>query len=280
MPAIDLQRLQKQVSELRELIGFPYDFLRKFHEILVFHNHWALRQSSNNPPRTLLHSYQVPAQVIRQIELGVLPVVEAYPHQGLSLADHLWQDDFIESREFACSILGQLPISASKEVKDRILTWADPDLDRAALDALITKAALRLRTENPEFWETIVLDLLSHPYQNFQNIGLKAIADVIIDKNFTRVPSLFKLVRPYLQSPKDHLRASLADTIAALAHRTPTETLYFLKEILSGTPGEEVEITLRRYATFFQKDLQKNLLNAVKDHEQFRKQSELSKNLK
>ena len=266
MPAVDLFRLRLQVAQLIELFSQPEGFLRQFHDLLGLYNQWTLREGMQTTPKTLMRSYNAPLQVIRQIELGIKPVILSEPHVALNLADLLWQDNFLESREMAAYILGQIPIMHIEDVKSRILDWANPNLDSAALDALFNKATSRLLTERPEIWEGIMENFLSHYEPIFQSYGLKAITGVIKNPDFNQVPSLFKLLRPFIQSPQSETIINLTKAVAALAERTPIETVYFLKQILAVTQGPEVEQFIRRCLPYFPLDLQRNLQEALRSH--------------
>jgi len=266
MTAIDTQRLKSQVLELRETFPDLAVFTGTLHNILAFHHNYALRQSPFITPRTLLKNYRVPPQVIRQIEMGILPQIGAQPDQAVQLAHHLWQDEYINVRELACFILGSLPLTYNELVRDQIHEWVQPGLDSAALEAVLTKATLRLRDETPHMWEAMVLDWLSHPNIKFQSIGLQAIADVIRDTRFPHVPSLFKLLRPFFLDHTDAFQPNLDQVVKALANRTPIEALYFLKEVLAQVSGTEIEAHMRRYANFFPQEQQISLLEAVKSH--------------
>ncbi len=266
MTAIDTQRLKSQVLELRDNFADPAKFSGTLHDILAFNHNYALRQSPFITPRTLLKSYRVPPQVIRQIEMGILPQIGAQPDQANQLAHHLWQDEYIDVRELACFILGSLPGSYNELVRKQIHEWVQPGMDSAALEAVLTKATLRLRDETPQIWEAMVLDWLSHPNIKFQSIGLQAVADVIRDPNFPHVPSLFKLLRPFFLDHTDPLQPNLDQVVKALADRTPIEALYILKEVLTQVSGPEIEAHMSRYANYFPQEQQSSLLEAVKAH--------------
>lgn len=266
MSAIDLSRLNQQISELVILISEPDKFLIKFHDILERYNNWALRKNPYVSPHTLLRSYEVPKQIIQQIKLSLLPLTEKAPLDSLVLIDKLWLDSFIESRELACEILGILPISVSSQVIERILSWASPQIDKAALDFLLTKAISKLHAEAPNEWDGIVFFWLSHLNYDYQNIGLQAINKVVKDPLFSRIPQIFKLIRPFIQHPQDQFLVNLSSVIEILALRSPIETAYFLKEILADTQGEEVEILIRRYSNFFSEEIKETIKVALRSH--------------
>lgn len=259
MPAIELARLRFQVAELCDEFNFPERFTYKFHEILGIYNNWALRQGFTAPPKTLMRHYKVPRQVIKQIEVDIQPFIVEAPKQALNLVDHLWQDDFLEAREMASYILGQVPLDAPNEITRRIQEWAQPDLDKAALECLYDQGTRRLLSEQPEIWVQSVRTMLAQADPGMQNLGLRALVSVIENPDYTRIPSLFKLLSPFVQSPHELLQANLYAVIAALAKRTPTETAFILKQTLITTPGVEIEQLIRRFLPSFDAKIQLTL---------------------
>jgi len=267
MPAIELARLRFQTAELCDAFSSPERFTYKFHEILGLYNNWALRQGLTAPPKTLMRHYNVPRQVIKQIEADIQPFIVEAPAQALNLVDHLWKDDFLEAREIASYILGQLPLDAPDKITRRIQEWAQPNLDKAALECLFNQGTRRLLIEQPEIWEQIVRTFLAHDEPAVQNLGLKALVSVIENPDYTRIPSLFRLLAPFIQSSHELLQANLSEAIAALVRRTPIETAFFLKQTLITTPGVEIEQLMHHFLPFFNTEIQLALKEAIKKHE-------------
>jgi len=267
MPAIELTRLRFQVAELCDEFNAPERFTYKFHEILGLYNNWALRQGLTAPPKTLMRHYNVPRQVIKQVEVDIQPFIVEAPAQALNLVDHLWKDDFLEAREMACYILGQLPLDAPDEITRRIQEWVQPDLDKAALECLFNHGTQRLLAEQPEIWEQIVRTFLAHDEPAVQNLGLRALVSIIENPDYTRIPSLFRLLSPFIQSPHELVQGNLSAAIAALARRTPTETAFLLKQTLITTPDVEIEQFIHHLLPFFNAKIQLALKEAIKKHE-------------
>lgn len=265
MPAFDLVRLRTQINELVSLITEPKSFLFKFHDLLEFYNNWTHKSGQETPSKPLVKSYNVSLQIIKQIELSLVPQIKTSPQVTLNLADALWRDEYLESKNLAAYILGQTSLDFSNQIKERILTWAEPGLTNIILDTLFQKATLKLEQEKPEEWEELVLGFLNHYDPNMQILGLKAIANVIDNPNFNNIPSLFKIIRPFLQEPKDVIQIALNKVIKALASRTPVETAYLLKQVLFDYPNKDVSQNIRRYVPYFQPAEQKTLLDLIRN---------------
>ncbi|NMC16144.1 MAG: hypothetical protein GYA40_05835, partial [Chloroflexi bacterium] len=116
MTAIDLTRLQKQIGELVSLLSEPTAFIKTLHEILDFYERRAYRPSRELVPKTFMRSYNLPAQVLPLIEIGLKESASLHPAEALALAQALWQDPYYEARELAALVLGQLPAEFSADV--------------------------------------------------------------------------------------------------------------------------------------------------------------------
>jgi len=264
MPAVDLVRLRSQITELVSLINDPNSFLQKFHDLLELYNSWTLKSGQDIPSKPLTKSYKVPQQIIKQIEYKLADQIKTTPQVTLDLTDALWQDETLESKNLAAYILGQMPLEYSDQVKERILTWSETRLTTAALDTLFQRATSKLEQEKPGEWQELVLGFLNHYDPAMQILGLKAIANVIENPTFGNIPSLFKIIRPFLQEPSDITQNALNKVIKALANRTPIETAYMLKQVLADNPSKTVSQNIRRYVPYFQIAEQKNLLDLIR----------------
>lgn len=264
MPAVDLVRLRSQINELVGLINEPKSFLYKYHDFLELYTSWTHKYGQETPSKPMTKSYKVPQQIIKEIENKLVDQIKTSPQITLDLADELWQDEILESKYLAAFILGQTKLDYSDQIKKRILSWAEPGLDNAALEILFQKATLTLEKERPEEWQELVLGFLNDYDPKMQILGLRAIANVIDNPQFNNIPSLFKIIRPFLQDPRDPVQSTLNKVIKALAIRTPIETAYLLKQVLADYPNQAVSQNIRRYVSYFNPAEQKNLLDLIR----------------
>ncbi len=126
MTAIDLTRLQKQIGELVSLFSEPTAFIKTLHEILDFYERRAYRPSRVLVPKTFMRSYNLPAQVLPLIEIGLKESASLRPAEALALAQTLWQDPYYEARELAALVLGQLPAEVSADVLSTLRPGSPP----------------------------------------------------------------------------------------------------------------------------------------------------------
>ncbi|NLI44028.1 MAG: DNA alkylation repair protein [Chloroflexi bacterium] len=270
MTAIDLTRLQKQIGELVSVFPEPAAFIKALHELLGFYERRAFRPSSELVPKTFMRSYKLPAQVLPLIEIGLKQTVSHYPAQALSLARALWQDLYYESRVLAAGILGQMPPEFGADVLGLIEEWVSVPMDRAVLESLLQKASRSPRAGGE--WDSFMEKLLSSPSARLQAVGLLALAQDLEQRPLSKFSGIFKIVRPFLQAADDQLENNLSLVVRNMARRTPNETAYLLKQVLSDTAGSEIERRIRDYLPYFPPETAAGLLEAVKTHAKIHKQ--------
>jgi len=267
MAAIDLTRLNKQIEALKQVFSQPAEFRRQFHEILQFYHRYAHRQHKDAVPVSFMRVYDLPDQILPQIANGLSLKARQDADETLAVVDELWQDEHFEARNLATHLLGQVPLAAKADVLERFRQWSSVPLDRAVVKALFVKGIQRLRSEDPNGWTKFVGDMLNSPVERLQNHGLYALSLLIEQAHSDLFPQFFRWIRPFLQSDQSLIEANLSQVIAALAHRSPAETAYVLKEVLSDTDGSGIERRVRSYLPYFDEQLSKGLQESLRLHQ-------------
>jgi hypothetical protein len=267
MAAIDLTRLNKQIEALKQVFSQPAEFRRQFHEILQFYHRYAHRQHKDAVPVSFMRVYDLPDQILPQIANGLNLKARQNANETLAAVDELWQDEHFEARDLAAHLLGQVPLTAKADVLERFRQWSSVPLDRAVVKALFVKGIQRLRSEDPNGWTKFVGDMLNSPVERLQNHGLYALSLLIEQAHSDLFPQFFRWIRPFLQSDQSLIEANLSQVIAALAHRSPAETAYVLKEVLSDTDGSGIERRVRTYLPYFDEQLSEGLQASVRMHQ-------------
>lgn len=267
MAAIDLTRLNQQIAGLVDFYLDPPVFQARLHALLDFYHRYSHRKQRDSIPSTFMRVYDLPPQVIPQIEAGLkaLPAA-ANPSATFALADHLWQDDYFEARDLAVFLLGKLPITEEDALLDWIFARLQQPLDRAVAQALLCKASATIQAQHPQGWDNLIWRLLQEPNTRLNNFGLLALILSIPQKSLTEFPAIYRSIRPFLQAYSDDLEVNLSRVVALLAQRSPEETAYLLKEVLADTSGKTLEQRVRSYLGFFDDDLKASLQSALNLH--------------
>ncbi len=267
MAAIDLTRLNKQIEELKEVYSQPAEFRKLLHETLQFYHRYAHRQHKDSVPVSFMRVYDMPEQILPQVAYGLSLKARQDASETLAVVDELWKDDHFEARDLAAHLLGQVLLAAKADVFERIEQWSSGPLDRAVVNSVFSKGSQRLRSEDPQSWTEFVGNLLASPLERQQNHGLYALSLLVDQSHSDQLPQFFRWIRPFIQSDQTLIQPNLSQVIAALARRSPAETAYVLKEVMSDTDGSGIEQRVRSYLPYFDEQLSEGLLSSIHMHQ-------------
>ncbi len=267
MAAIDLTRLNKQIEGLKEVFAQPVEFRQQFHEILQFYHRYAHRQHKDAVPVSFMRVYNLPDQVLPHIANGLSLKARQDEVETLAVVDELWLDEHYEARDLATHLLGQVPSTFGAAVYDRIRRWSSAPMDRAVVSAVFSKASQRLNSEDPKGWIEFIGSLLANPLEHMQNHALYALALLVEQSHSDQLPLFFRWIRPFLQNDQTLIQPNLSRVIAVLARRSPAETAYLLKEVMSDTDGSGIEQRVRSYLPYFDEQLSESLQTSLRLHQ-------------
>ncbi len=263
MPAIDLARLRKQANRLADFFFLPEDFLKLLREMLDFYVNYTLRKKENIAPGSNLPTYRTPFVVMRQIENAIGAIAAENPHYALELADLLWDEGYIETRLLAAFLLGRIP-PQEERLLARLTAWTQQVRDPSVRAALLTTSLARMRKETPDEFLVVIGEWLHPARQRFWPNGIQALLPMIIDPEFDNLPPVYELVRPVIEAAPGAIQNDLGNLINALYQDSPSETVYYLRELLENSPNPLTVVTLRRILTMFPPELQASLRDLVR----------------
>ena len=263
MPAIDLARLKKQTAQLADLFDQPTEFLRAHREILDYYMNRTLR-SQGVAPSSVLPTYRTPVVVLRQTENELGPVAEKKPIQALELADALWDEGWLETRLLAAYLLGRIP-PQEERLLARLTAWTQAVRDPEVRAALLTTSLTRLRTETPDLFLVLVKEWLHPNRQRMWSNGIQALVPLISSPDFDNLPPIFETIGPILKVAPAALQFDLQELITTLYQASPSETTYFLQQILKSTRSPLPAVALRRMLPELPQELQISLREMLRE---------------
>ena len=258
MPAIDLARLRKQANRLADFFFLPEDFLKQLRDVLEFYVNHSLRQKEDIAPGSNLPTFRTPAMVIRQIENAIGPIAKENPDNALELADRLWDEGYIETRMLAAFLLSCIP-PQEERLLARLTAWTGQVRDPSVRSALLTTSLARMRMETPADFLVLISEWLHPARQGLWSNGLQALVPMITDPEYENLPPIYALVRPVIESAPGTLQIDLANLVNALYLASPSETEYYLREIVETSTNPLTIVTLRRILDLFHPELQSRL---------------------
>lgn len=267
MPAIQPVRLRQQAALLAEHFVDPPAYLRSLHHLLDFYSDRARRPGQSGKPAPLISTYNVRPPVLRALVKAVTPQAEGDPAAGLELCDALWAEPYLEFRLLAAMLLGQIPPDPPERITERLQRWITPDLEFYLVEALLTSGVEKLRRQQPQALIRLVQDWLSSSNPLRQQLGLRALIPLTQDPEYENLPVFYKMIQPLARSVPPALRPDLLDVLAALAHRSPQETAYFLRHLLNAPEAPEAAWLLRQSLHEFPPDLHESLRQSLREIE-------------
>jgi hypothetical protein len=270
MPAIQPVRLKIQAVRLAELFASPAEFCHQLHGLLSQYADRTRRPGRGGNPPPLLNSFRLAPPVLRQISQELLPYTTADAAAALALCDSLWQQPWLEFRQLAAAVLGQVDPSQAEAILTRMNAWAGPQTEDRLLAALLETGLVRLRRELPLRYLTQMELWLNADDVLTRQLGLRALLPLIAEPGFENLPVLYRLLAPLLRSTPPLLRQDLLSVIRALARRAPAEAAFFLRQNLQLPDSEQIAWLIRQSLGAFPPEAQAGLRAALRGAEQAR----------
>jgi len=254
MPAIDLARLRKQAARLADFFFLPDEFLKHLHEMLDFYVNRTLRTRQAVAPASVLRTYRTPTVILRQIENEISQIAAQNPQEALDLADRLWDEGYLETRLLAAFLLGRIP-PQEERLLARLTAWTQQVRDPSVRAALLTNSLARMRKETPDQLLVLVSEWLQPERTRLWSNGIQTLIPLIAEPDFHNLPPVFEIVRPILETAPSVLQNDLAELILALHEASPTETAFFLRQVLTESQNPMTAVTMRRISARFPAEL-------------------------
>lgn len=260
MPAIQPARLKIQAAELSTKATDPENFCRAYHQFLDFYADRTFRPGKVGEPPSLLPAYKVPRPVLREVEKEMRRFAEDNRGSALELADVLWEENYLEFKLLAASIIGQVSPKPTKSVFQRIESWSGPSTEERFEKALVESGLERILNEHPDLYFKKNLTWLRSKKLKLNRLGLKAIPPLIASGKFEDYPPLFKLLRRKMLLKGKPFKMDILAAIEILARRSPEETVFFLNQAMkSADDNPNIAWYVRKCLDFFPANLQQTL---------------------
>jgi hypothetical protein len=264
MPAIQVSRLKSDVTRLMGFYEKPLEFLHELHELFDYYTDRTYRPGQVQNVQPLLPHYKVSKPVIHQIERELAHANAAKPEAAWNLAETLWKDSFLEPRLLAIYLVSLASIDPPDRVIERISSWARPDDNRQIIHDLIVHGAGRLLRQQPENWSIMANIWFTSENPAIQGIGLQALFAIAEDENFDNFPLVFRLISPLVQKVPVNFQTDLLAVLQVLVRRSPAETAYFFKQVLTLAADPRMPRLIRHCLPLFDPETQAGLRQALK----------------
>jgi hypothetical protein len=265
MPAIDLARLRKQATRLVDFFFVPGDFIKHLHEMLDFYVNYSVRKPPAIAPGVNLQTYRTPTVVVKQIEQELTVLADNYDNAeaALDLADHLWDENFLEPRLLAAFLLGRIP-PREERLLARLTAWTQQVHEPSLRAELLNKSLTRMRREAPEKFLELIGEWLQPERTLLWPNGIQAVISAVTDPEFINLPPLLKVVEPVMEAAPSKLQLEIEDLVLALYKASPTETSYFLRQVLTNSKNPMTATTFRRISPSLPAELKEDVREFIR----------------
>jgi hypothetical protein len=229
MPAVQISRLRLQAGRLRDHFFQPVVFVQKLRELLASYADNTHRPGRSGMPKPILHAYNVPFPVLRQMVVEISPLADQYPQESFALIDELWKQENLECRHLAIIILGRLTVDSHDPLLERVYSWTK-NSETTVIDLVMEHGLKKFRQEAPIiFFKTVENWLISRNwYEN--RLGLRALIPALKDGSAADLPFIYRALTPTVRSLQTILKPEVSAVFRQLALLSPVETTYYLKQ--------------------------------------------------
>lgn len=259
MPAVNPTRMRFQVEALMAHYADPKAFHLALNDLFELYANHALRFGDSVGIRPMIPMYHLPAPLLRQLEVDLERMVAESSLPALELADELWQDAYYETKLVAIHLLGLYPLESSQPVLDRLDLWITDRLDLSLLPKIFSAGTRQLQNQYPAVWESYLETFLQSEDPQKVSVGFLGLAEGLNNPQFQNLPALFRLVGPHVHDPQPQTLKSLTTLLRSLAKVSPTETGFFLKQILSTAQSPELKRLIKDSLSAFPFEVQDGL---------------------
>jgi len=265
MPSIDLARLRKQALRLADFFFAPDDFARNLSATLDSYVNHTIRARRPASVGASLPAHRTPTVVMKHIEQELSPLASAPENAvaALALADRLWDEAWLETRLLAAFLLGRISPEEAPLIA-RLTAWTSQVHDGALRSQLLDASLLRMRREASDMFLQMLGEWLRPERTRLWPGAVRAAVSAINDPAFGNLPALMEALEPVVKAAPAEIQLDLEQLILALFRASPTETTYFIRQVLTNSDNPMASVVFRRMAPSFPPELRDEIREFVR----------------
>lgn len=265
MPAIQLERLRRQSSELAQSFGKPETFIHQLESIFEYYSDHTSRPSQAGKPPPLLVTYKIPNPVMRQILRDLKAQAIDNSEAALNLVEVLWSVPKFEFRLLAIQIMGTIPPENNEEITNRLVNWVQGNQEELLFDSLADQGLIYLRNSHLNFLIEEIGKWVAAKQINLKKLGVRALTNILIELHYENLPVIYRMIKPLIVDAPKQLRSYLLELILQLIPISAPETAQFLKEILESKNSKTTIWLIRRSIEHFPDEIGINLRSSLRE---------------
>jgi len=265
VPAINPDRLKKQIEQLGNTYENPEVFVSQIKTLFEFYENHIVRTGQSGKPDPLIQAYHIPKPVIRLIIQETSLNITQNPDIALEICDLLWKIPYLETQQLAAIILGRIPVPPSEKVLEKLNQWLQKDTDPQVINFIIEEGLTNLFENDLPTIFVIIEDWLNSNDPFYIRIGLESTLLIIKNKNFNNLPIIFRLLDPLICNIPNEVSPELISVLEELIKISPNETSFFLQRNLRLPDCNDISWIIRRLRKKFPLEIQKKLREVLSE---------------
>lgn len=263
MPIVNIQRVKPQIKALEAHINNADTFINSLHSLLRMYSA-EKKMNSFSFDTSKTPSFQIPKIIFSEIDSSLKKIAKIYPQQAIQIAEKLWNDEFLEPKIFAITILSGLPTTYQEDVLNFFEDWVNSKIDDELFKELISVISAKLNKTNNQRWLQFIGNWVMSDVLDVRKNGLLALGELVIHKSFQDFPKVFSLITPIFSQPDLFVQKDLLAFTEILAKRTQPETASFLIMLIEVYPSKDVFSFVRKCLAFFDDFFQDEIKRALR----------------
>jgi hypothetical protein len=264
MPAIQIDRLKAQIQSILEPKFSAEIFLVSLRSLMEAHANLAFRSDIKSQRNHDLENYHLSPVILNQLQSHFILFTKENPDLAITYADLLWDEPFIEMKQFAGILLGALPEEKIPEIRERIVKWNNSTKDKALRTIIFNDCTKTIRLHGLDKWLEIIKSWMDSGNPFLILTGIQSIQILLQDPKFDNIPFVFNAISSITLLHQEKIANAVSELLQNLLIRNSIETTFFIKSLLVSQPSQELFRIIRRNLDFFSEEQQSKIRQLMK----------------
>ncbi len=264
MPAIQIDRLKAQIQSILEPKFSADIFLVSLRSLMEAHANLAFRKDNRSQQHHDLESYHLTPVIVNQLQFQFTQFTKENPDLAITYADLLWEEPFIEMKQFSGIFLSALPEQKIPEILQRIINWNNSTSDKAIRNIIFNDCTKTIRLHGLDKWLEIIKSWVDSGNPFLLLTGIQSILILLQDPKFDNIPFVFSAISSVTLLHQEKISNGMSELIQKLLIRNTIETTFFIKSLIISQPSNDLFRIIRRNLDYFPEDQQSKIRQLMK----------------
>jgi hypothetical protein len=264
MSPVQIERLRPQINALAAQFESSEAFIASLDRLFESYREEIELSPNSFTAFALIPSLNIPEVVLNQLEIIINHKTPIFPEQSKEIAEAFWEKDFLEYKQTAIIMAIRIFSVDPGWFFEKSSQWIIEDTPQPVIDFLLSSISENSRILNHAGWGSIIEKWINSDSVRLQKVGLKALTEKAVQKDFQNLPGIFKIVESIFSNPTLALSNELQNFINKLIGKSEPEISAFLIHMHIMHPSPALAKFIRKclpfFSTEFQVEIEKQLL--------------------